>query len=103
MDVSFEKFYSNIFPLDVSRRYIKDGWKSERRLKEYEDKHLVLTNHILVLCLLACILPVHVDEKQVIPTNEIESDPSSTKRNQHHLWQKNPHKMLKYIFRKVYF
>lgn len=32
--------------------------------------------------------PVHVNEEQVIPTDQIQSNPPGTKRNQHHLKQK---------------
>ena len=35
------------------------------------------------------VSPVHVDEKEVIPSDQIESNSSSTKRNQHHLRQNN--------------
>lgn len=34
-----------------------------------------------------CISPVHVEEKQVIPSNEVETNSSSAQRNQHHLCQ----------------
>lgn len=38
--------------------------------------------------------PVHVDEKQVIPTDEVQADPSSTERHQHHLRTKEPHRAV---------
>ena len=37
------------------------------------------------MCVQVCVSPVHVHEEEVIPSNQVETNSSSTKRNQHHL------------------
>lgn len=48
----------------------------------YEAK---VSRAAVCVCVRVHVSPVHVNEKEVIPSNEIETNSSSTKRHQHHL------------------